>query len=256
MHLDGSKILLRICWALNLDINESVRYYQGSVDGKTHLNGSRICWEAIEQTEFSEIWLDGSKKLSRIYREETLKSQWIKNLLISIEKRERRLNRKRICRRSIEKLSSLKKMSFSKRKNIKRWMQHASDSNKDPINTHTHNKSNQFYISKTNVSYVVAKSHCTYTCIKSSKDYACCVWNIERVHKCLILWKFETRENQIHLHTINFEVHHISPTSPRNTLATIFKSILILFAFIFYAYFSFWTYHAWTYKREKKYLIM
>ena len=141
MHLDGSKILLRICWALNLDINESVRYCQGSVDGKTHLNGSRICWEAIEQTEFSEIWLDGSKKLSRIYREETLKSQWIKNLLISIEKRERRLNRKRICRRSIEKLSSLKKMSFSRRKNIKRWMQHASDSNKDPINTHTHTTS-------------------------------------------------------------------------------------------------------------------
>ena len=31
--------------------------------------------------------------------------------------------------------------------------------------------------------------------------------------------------------TIIFEVYRITPTSPRNTLATIFKSILILFAF-------------------------
>ena len=33
--------------------------------------------------------------------------------------------------------------------------------------------------------------------------------------------------------TITFEVHPITPTSPRNTLATIFKSILILFTFDF-----------------------
>ena len=33
--------------------------------------------------------------------------------------------------------------------------------------------------------------------------------------------------------TITFEVHYITPTSFRNTLATKFKSILILFAFIF-----------------------
>ena len=33
--------------------------------------------------------------------------------------------------------------------------------------------------------------------------------------------------------TIIFEVHPITPTFPRNTLATIFKSILILFAFDF-----------------------
>ena len=31
--------------------------------------------------------------------------------------------------------------------------------------------------------------------------------------------------------TITFEVHHITLTSPRNTLATIYKSILILLAF-------------------------
>ena len=39
------------------------------------------------------------------------------------------------------------------------------------------------------------------------------------------------------MRTITFEIHLITPTSPRNTLATIFKNILILFAFIFFAYF-------------------
>ena len=31
--------------------------------------------------------------------------------------------------------------------------------------------------------------------------------------------------------TITFKVHPITPTSPRNTVATIFKSILIIFVF-------------------------
>ena len=40
--------------------------------------------------------------------------------------------------------------------------------------------------------------------------------------------------------TITFKVHHITPTSPKNTLAIIFESILILFAlYLFFAYFSF-----------------
>ena len=43
------------------------------------------------------------------------------------------------------------------------------------------------------------------------------------------------------MRTITFEVHHITLTSPRNMLSTIFKSILILLAFIFFAliFFSF-----------------
>ena len=41
------------------------------------------------------------------------------------------------------------------------------------------------------------------------------------------------------METITFEVYPVTPTSPRNTLATIFKSILILFAFFFFAYFLF-----------------
>ena len=62
--------------------------------------------------------------------------------------------------------------------------------------------------------------------------------NIAIVHKCLILWWFEIWENHIHSHIImmgiiTFEVHPITPTFPRNTLVTIFKSILILFCFWF-----------------------
>ena len=41
------------------------------------------------------------------------------------------------------------------------------------------------------------------------------------------------------MRTITFEVHHITLTSPRNMLSTIFKSILILFAFIFFEYIFF-----------------
>ena len=115
-----------------------------------------------------------------------------------IEKRERRLNRKRIYRGSVEKLSSLKKGSFSREeKHIKmnatskllnqrsnqyiKLLRHRSiykHSIHRSKNTHTHthtlNKSNQFYISKnksrqfskhilTHVFLVMAKSHCTCT---------------------------------------------------------------------------------------------
>ena len=67
------------------------------------------------------------------------------------------------------------------------------------------------------------------------------------------------------METITPEVHSITPTSSRNTLATIYKSILIIFAFNFlciyiyiyiFFFFFFWAYYAWTYKRGKKYSIM
>ena len=57
--------------------------------------------------------------------------------------------------------------------------------------------------------------------------------------------------------TITFEVHNMTPTSPRNTLATILKCILILFTFHVLCIFFFQAYHAWAYGREKrKYPIM
>ena len=71
--------------------------------------------------------------------------------------------------------------------------------------------------------------------------------NIAKVHKYLILWKFMIWGDLIHfthnhnhlMGTITFEIHRITPIFPRNTLTTIFKSILIIFAFIFFAYFLF-----------------
>ena len=64
---------------------------------------------------------------------------------------------------------------------------------KDLKNTHTLNKSNQFYIAKTksrqfsehtltHVNLVMAKLHYTCTCIKSSKEFCVlCVKNITRL---------------------------------------------------------------------------
>ena len=137
--------------------------------------------------------------------------------------------------------------------------------------TYTLNKSNQFYISKTSydnllsihqhVFLVMAKSYYTCTCIKSNKEFACCVWKHSKsayVSHIMMIWDMRKSHTLTHNHnclmgTIIFEVHPITLTSPINTLATIFKSILILFTFDFFAYsFSFWAYHAWAYKREKR----
>ena len=71
-----------------------------------HFDGSRICRESINQTEGSEKWLDGSKKLSRIYLEEAQKAQWIEIPLRSIAKRRKKglieENLSRICREAIK----------------------------------------------------------------------------------------------------------------------------------------------------------
>ena len=39
--------------------------------------------------------------------------------------------------------------------------------------------------------------------------------------------------------TITFEVHHITPTSPKNMLATILKAFGFFLLFMFFAYFFF-----------------
>ena len=79
-----------ICWALNLNRNKSVEVLLRICQWQNHLNGFRICYESIDQTESLKIWLDGSKKLSRIYQGETQKSQWIENLSRSIKKRRKK----------------------------------------------------------------------------------------------------------------------------------------------------------------------
>ena len=96
------------------------------------LDGLRICQASIEQTESKEFWLNGSKKLSRFYQEETQKSRWIKKLsrsyqdkfqiaqwikdaIRSVKKKSPRVSIDSYLSRFVEKLLSLIKIDFSKR---------------------------------------------------------------------------------------------------------------------------------------------
>ena len=48
-----------------------------------------------------------------------------------------------------------------------------------------------------------------------------------------------THNHNYLIKSITFEVHHITPTSPRNTLVTILKALWFFLFFMFFAYFSF-----------------
>ena len=85
----------------------------------------------------------------------------------------------------------------------------------------------------------MAKSYCTCTTILRLAKSMCVV--CETFARSISVLSYENndiRESKTFTHnhnrlmgTITFEVHHITPTSPRNILATIYKNILILFAF-------------------------
>ena len=128
-----------------------------------HLDGLRSCRESIGQTKSFSMDREVVKNLLT-RPPETLMDRDCNNFYW--EKKKEGLDRNE----SVEDLLSLKKRSFLRRKNTKIWMQQASNSNIDPINilsspnisqhickafkiqnTHTHtlNKSNRFYISKT-----------------------------------------------------------------------------------------------------------
>ena len=94
----------------------------------------------------------------------------------------------------------------------------------------------------------MAKSHCTYACIKSSKEYCVlCVKNIARLYKCLhvmTIWDMRKSVQLTHNHnylmgTVTFEVHLITPTSPRRHSCNHIYSFLIFLLLFFFAYFSF-----------------
>ena len=116
---------------------------------RNFLDGSGICREAIETN---------SRKL-----------RWIEGALRSVEKSNPRVSIASHLSRFVEKLSSLMKNSFSKKRKTQKWMQSSKLLNQrskkhfklsktslnkktvkhlDPKHTHTLNKSNQFYISK------------------------------------------------------------------------------------------------------------
>ena len=85
----------------------------------------------------------------------------------------------------------------------------------------------------------MAKSHCTCTIV--SRVVKSCVLYVKLLQESISVSLYENNDisecrTLTHNHnrlmgTITFEVHHITLTSPRNMLATIYKSILILFAF-------------------------
>ena len=114
--------------------------------------------------------LDGLKKLLSIYQEEVQKPRWIEIAIRSVKTRMKgsiEENLSRICREAVE----LEEKEFFKEEKHKemnatsKLLKHRSNqhiklskhlssylqSNQDPKHTHTHtqNKSNQFYISKT-----------------------------------------------------------------------------------------------------------
>ena len=138
--------MLRIYrWQKYLDGSNSYR------PSRSFLDGSRICWEAIETN-------------SRKFR-------WIEKAIRSIEKRSPRSSIDSYLSRSVEKLSSLIKTGFSKRGKTQIWMQliklfnqgskqhfklsktSLKEKKTEHIrskHTYTLNNSNQFYILKTN----------------------------------------------------------------------------------------------------------
>ena len=176
-----------------------------------------ICRDAIDYLSMAKIprWIENilaKQKVARWIEEtiEHLSRQSPESLMdwecvnFCQEKKKERLDRNEsveVCREAV-KLEENE--FFKKRKNTKRWMQQASYSNLDPIiklssqkhlftrkskafiepktdtHTHTHNKSNQFYISKT-----------SYDSLVSIYYDELCVKNVTSVHKFLILWRFE-----------------------------------------------------------------
>ena len=93
----------------------------------------------------------------------------------------------------------------------------------------------------------MSKSHCTYTIVlKVAKSMRVVCETFARG-----IVKYYMKSNDVggsniftHNHnclmgTITFKVHHITPTSPRNMLATILKVFWFFLLFMFFAYFSF-----------------
>ena len=116
MQLDGSRFLLRICRALNLNRRESIddlsRICQRLKDG---LNGSKIYRESIQQTESTRILFNGSRKLSRSYGEIIQKSWWIEKLLRILSRPEKESSIERNLSKMCGKAVKLKERRFFKK---------------------------------------------------------------------------------------------------------------------------------------------
>ena len=85
----------------------------------------------------------------------------------------------------------------------------------------------------------MAKSHCTCIIVsRVANNYVLCVKPLKESISVSSHDNNDIRESRTLTHnhncligTIIVEIHHITPTSPRNMFTIIFKSILILFPF-------------------------
>ena len=144
-----------------------LRCCQGSIDGKNTLM-DREAVENLSARQKVSRWIE---KLSRIYREEVQKPWWIEIAITSIEKRRKRgsieTNLSRIYQEAVEleekeffkeekhkemnATSKLLKHKTNQHIKLSKYLSTYMQSIQDPKHTHTHtlNKSNQFYISRT-----------------------------------------------------------------------------------------------------------
>ena len=105
------EVFIEICWALNLNRNESNEVLSSIYWWQKHLDGSRICWESIGQTK-------GERR---------------KKEKEAVEDKEG-LNRRESVEDMLKSCWAWRKQVFQEGKNTLRWMQQASYSNIDPIN--------------------------------------------------------------------------------------------------------------------------
>ena len=128
-----------------------LRCYRGSVNSKSTLM-DREAIKNLSTRQKVSWWIE---KLSRSYRDKFQRARWIKIALTTVKKRRKRgsidVSLSRICRKAI-KLEENR--FFKERKNThvklsKTTLNKKMQNIHDPKHTHTQNKSNQFYISKT-----------------------------------------------------------------------------------------------------------
>ena len=111
---------------------------------------------------------------------------------------------------------------------------------------------------------VMAKSHCTCTIVsKVAKimHVVCKTFAREQEHYYMTsneIWGSNTitHNHNCLMGTITIKVYHITPTSPRNILATILKAFWLFLFFMFFAYFSFKHIIHGHIRKKRKYPIM
>ena len=124
---------IKIYWALNLDRCELIKVLSRICRRKKYLDGSTSYRESINQTEVAR-WI--KKAIEHLLRQSQEISMDWDCVHFCRDKKKKGLintNLSRICQGAVE-LEEKEVFKKKKKKNTKRWMQQASNSNIDPIN--------------------------------------------------------------------------------------------------------------------------